>query len=105
MHTLIIMLALCYNSAKAGIGLSAFSAKSEGVMLCPTPPSFSLVNTPTDMRYSLVGALVALVTSSLGAAQVAETLGVDHPFKSKANPYSTFIDHCTSLNTPSLADI
>jgi thiaminase len=74
-------------------------------MLCPTPPLFSIVNTPTDMRYSLVGALVALVTSSLGAAQVAETLGVDNPFKSKANPYSTFIDHCTSLNTPSLADI
>jgi len=105
MHTSILMLALCFNSAKAGIGLSAFSAKSEGVMLCRTPPSFSFVNTPTDMRYSLVGALAALVTSSLGAAQVAETLGIDNLFNSKANPYSTFIDHCTSLNSPSLADI
>jgi thiaminase len=74
-------------------------------MLCPTPPLFSIVNTPTDMRYSLAGALVALVASSLGAAQVAETLGVNDPFKSKANPYSTFIDHCMSLNAPSLADI
>ena len=73
-------------------------------MLCSTPPLFSIVNTPTDMRYSLVGAFVALVTSSLGVAQVAETLGVDDPFKSKANPYSTFIDHCTSLYTASLAD-
>jgi hypothetical protein len=73
-------------------------------MLCSTPPLFSIVNTPTDMRYSLVGALLALAASSLSAAQVAETLGVDDPFKSKANPYSTFIDHCMSLNTPSLAD-
>jgi thiaminase len=73
-------------------------------MLCPTPPLFSIVNTPTDMRYSLVGTLLALVASSLGAAQVAETLGVNNPSKSKATPYSTFIDHCTSLNAPSLAD-
>ena len=94
----------CLNNAKAGIGLSAFSAKSEGAMLCSAPPLFFIVNTPTDMRYSLVGALVALATSSLGAAQVAETLGVNNPFKSQANPYSTFIDHCMSLNAPSLAD-
>ena len=73
-------------------------------MLCSTPPLFSIVNTPTDMRYSLVGTLSALVASSLGAAQVAETLGVNDLFKSKANPYSTFIDHCTSLNPPSLAE-
>ena len=94
----------CLNNAKAGIGLSAFSAKSEDAMLCSAPPLFFTVNTPTDMRYSLVGALVALATSSLGAAQVAETLGVNNPFKSQANPYSTFIDHCMSLNAPSLAD-
>jgi hypothetical protein len=73
-------------------------------MLCSTPPLFSIVNTPTDMRYSLVGILAALVSSSLAAAQVAEALGVNDLFKSKANPYSTFIDHCMSLNTPSLAD-
>jgi thiaminase len=73
-------------------------------MLCPTPPLFSVINTPTDMRYNLVGALVALATSSLGAAQVAETLGVNDLFKSKANPYSTFIDHCMSPDAPSLAD-
>jgi len=64
--------------------------------LCHCP--LLTVTLPTDMRYTLVGALTALVVSSLSLAQVAASQGVNNPFKSKVDPYSTFINHCMSLN-------
>jgi hypothetical protein len=67
--------------------------------------ALTIVNTLADMRYSLVVPLVALFTSSLATARVAPLLEVDDLFKSKADPYSTFIDHCMSRTLPSAANI